>query len=284
MALRDFLDLYTKENRTKFLLAAASTVAVIAFADWAAPQGIGLSFLYAIAFVLAAAYLRPSQILIFAVMCACLREYQSPAPDIRWIPRFIFFTTGFSFTGLVVRELARSRQIAVENLKRIQEEVQRRQEAEEQVRIVIESSPAAIVVLGNGGTVLIANAAARKLFGFQDQPLEGESIWPYLPVLETVQQRDESSEFLRVKLEARGRRKNGEPFPANLWVSTYGSYSRARLAAIILDISEDLRDWEQSGLDQLMSSSQILMAAVSHEVRNLCGAINVVYMNLMRLP
>jgi PAS domain S-box-containing protein len=217
-------------------------------------------------------------------MCACLREYLNPATDLRWIPRFIFCTTGLVFTGLVVRELARSRQIAVENLKRIQEEVERRHDAEEQVRIVIESSPAAIVVLGAGGTVLIANVAARKLFGFQEQPLEGESIWPYLPVLETVQLRGNSSDFLRVNLEARGRRKTGEPFPASLWVSTYKAHSRARLAAIILDISEDLRDWEQSGLEQLMSSSQILMAAVSHEVRNLCGAINVVHMNLMRLP
>ena len=284
MALRDFLDLYTEENRPRFLLAAVATVGVIAFLDRISPAGIGLSFLYSIAFVLAAAYLRPNQIILFAVMCACLREYQNPVQDFRWIPRFVFFTTGFAFTGLVVRELARSRQIAVENLKRIQQEVQRREDAEEQVRIVIESSPAAIVVIGGGGTVLTTNVAARRLFGFEEQPLEGESIWPYLPVLESIQLRNDSSEFLKVNLDTRARRKNGEPFPANLWVSTYNTHSEARLAAIILDSSESLRDWEQSGLDQLMSSSQILMAAVSHEVRNLCGAINVVHMNLMRLP
>jgi PAS domain S-box-containing protein len=284
MALRDFLDLYTEENRPKFLLAAAATVAVIAVVDRISPTGIGLSFLYGIAFVLAAAYLKPSQIVLFAVMCACLREYQNPVEDFRWITRFIFFTTGFAFTGLVVRELARSRQIAVENLKLIQQEVQRRQDAEEQVRIVIESSPAAIVVIGSGGTVLMANAAARRLFDFEEEPLEGESIWPYLPVLETIQLRNDSSKFLKVNLDTRARRKNSEPFPANLWVSTYRTHSEARLAAIILDSSESLRDWEQSGLDQLMSNSQILMAAVSHEVRNLCGAINVVHMNLTRLP
>src|SRR5437762_13862431 len=112
-------------------------------------------------------------------MCTRLREYLNHAMDVRCMPRFIFISTGLSFTGLVVRELARRRQTAVENLKRIQEEVQRRQDAEEQVRIVIESSPAAIVVLESGGTLLIANAAARKRFAFENQPLEGESIWPF---------------------------------------------------------------------------------------------------------
>src|SRR5207253_9844095 len=118
---------------------------------------------------------------------------------------------------------------------------QRRQEAEEQARIVVESSPAPVVVLGEAGTVLMANVAARKLFTLENEPLEGVCIWQYLPVLETVQRRDTSPDFLNVSLEARGRRKNGEPFPASLWVSTYRTRSGSRLAAIILDASDDLR-------------------------------------------
>ena len=55
-----------------------------------------------------------------------------------------------------------------------------------------------------------------------------------------------------------------------------------RLAALVVDASEGLREREESGLEQLMAGSRILVGAVSHEVRNVCGAIGVIYENLVR--
>jgi C4-dicarboxylate-specific signal transduction histidine kinase len=51
---------------------------------------------------------------------------------------------------------------------------------------------------------------------------------------------------------------------------------------MVLDTSEDLRTHEESSFHQMLASSRIMMAAVSHEVRNVCGAIALVHENLSR--
>jgi two-component system, LuxR family, sensor kinase FixL len=51
---------------------------------------------------------------------------------------------------------------------------------------------------------------------------------------------------------------------------------------MVLDASEDLRIHEVSGLHQLLAGSRLAIGAVSHEVRNISGAIAAVYQNLSR--
>src|SRR6202044_3859126 len=55
-----------------------------------------------------------------------------------------------------------------------------------------------------------------------------------------------------------------------------------RMGAMVLDTSEYLRTYEESSFHQMLASSRIMMAAVSHEVRNVCGAIALVHENLSR--
>jgi two-component system, LuxR family, sensor kinase FixL len=52
----------------------------------------------------------------------------------------------------------------------------------------------------------------------------------------------------------------------------------------VVDISDDLRNHEESSLHQLLAGSRILVAAISHEIRNVCAAIGVVHQNLRRDP
>jgi signal transduction histidine kinase len=51
---------------------------------------------------------------------------------------------------------------------------------------------------------------------------------------------------------------------------------------MVIDTSQDLRDREEENLHHLLAGSRILVGAVSHEVRNVCGAIAVVHENLAR--
>ncbi len=100
--------------------------------------------------------------------------------------------------------------------------------------------------------------------------------------------RQRSSVFIRArscsgrKWNVPGRRNNGEVFLANIWFSTYRTRSGPRLAAVVVDVSEDLRNREESSLQQFMAGSRIVVASVCHEIRNLCGAIGVVNANLGR--
>ena len=83
-------------------------------------------------------------------------------------------------------------------------------------------------------------------------------------------------------MQCRGERANGDVFLANVFFSTYNTAAGPRLAALVVDASEELRDREEASLQQLMAGSRILVGAVSHEVRNVCGAISIVYENLAR--
>lgn len=83
-------------------------------------------------------------------------------------------------------------------------------------------------------------------------------------------------------MQARGQREDGETFLADISFSTYRTEAGLRLAAMVLDASEDLRTHEVSGLHQLLAGSRIAIGAVSHEIRNICAAIGAVHQNLSR--
>jgi two-component system, LuxR family, sensor kinase FixL len=72
-------------------------------------------------------------------------------------------------------------------------------------------------------------------------------------------------------------------FLAGVWFSTYGTVSGPRLAAIVVDLSEDLRSREELSLDHLLKNTRILMSTVAHEIRNLSSAVLVVHKNLSRM-
>jgi hypothetical protein len=55
------------------------------------------------------------------------------------------------------------------------------------------------------------------------------------------------------------------------------------LAAIVVDLSEDLRNREELSLDHLLKNTRILMSTVAHEIRNLSGAVLFVHKNLSRI-
>ena len=104
----------------------------------------------------------------------------------------------------------------------------------------------------------------------------------YLPSLINVPSLDSNRQAFRTAMQCRGRRADGEVFQADVWFSTYVTSAGPRLAAMVLDTSEDLRIHEESAFHQMLTSSRIMVAAISHEVRNVCGAIALVHENLSR--
>jgi signal transduction histidine kinase len=88
----------------------------------------------------------------------------------------------------------------------------------------------------------------------------------------------------RTTLQCRGQRASGEVFLAAVWFSTYQTVSGPRLAAVVVDLSEDLRTREDLSLNHLLKSSRILVGAIAHEMRNLSGAAVTVQRNLSRVP
>jgi two-component system sensor kinase FixL len=277
-------------NRNAVLFRAGAMVAAIALIDWRIEGNIPLGFLYLFPMLLAGSVLTRGQIAVAAGICTLLTEVFD-AFD--WfsavaIPRDILIFAAFFGMGLFVFEVGRSRKDALRHTEQIEREIRARSEAEEQLKILVESSPAAVFTTNSVGIVLLGNEAAHRLFDVPPGTLPGRSIHEFLPSLvnvllpESTNPRSEKPRPFRTAMQCRARRSNGEVFLADIWFSTYRTTAGPRLAAMVVDGSEDLRNREELSLHQLLAGSRILVGAVSHEIRNVCGAIAMAHANLSK--
>jgi PAS domain S-box-containing protein len=279
----EFSSIYSEDNRKRFLVAAAILIVVIAVIDWQTKPFISIGFLYLFPILLVAGFLPRWQITLVALVCAVLQELFSELPSNEAITRLLMASAGFVGTGLFASEIIRNRQVTLNHLKEVETQIGLRREIEEQLQVLVESSPVAIVTIDSTGVVLLANEASQSLLAPDSAPIVGQAISVFLPALQVAVQTQHSRQF-RTELRCSGKRKNGEAFLAAVWFSTYTTVRGPRLAAIIVDLSEDLRDREDLSLDHLLKNTTILMSAIAHEIRNLSGAVLVVHKNLSRLP
>jgi two-component system sensor kinase FixL len=267
-------------GRRPVLVAILVAIVAIAFIDahWVS---ISLGGLYIFPMLLAATVLSPPEVLGLALLCTVLRCFFDDSQyAYQYAIRFFTSFATYVLSGLFVIAVIRNRRMTLAHVAEITEEQRLRNEAQERLNILVESSPAAILTLSDRGVVLAANHAANVLFGVIGESLEGRSIQPYLPMLSEALRLGIGGKPFRTGAQAQGRRENGEIFLADLWFSTYPTPQGTQLAAIIVDTSEQLRDREQENLRQLSTSSRLVISAVLHEIRNLCSAISVVYSNL----
>ena len=273
---------FFKGSRRSVLLKAAALISAIALLDWRVIAQIPLGFLYLIPMVMVGSVAGRPPIVACASLCTFLAEIFG---DLDWnlrtgTSRDLLYFAAFVGAGLFVREVNSSRRATLENLHEIERQRDARRDAEEQLRILIESSPVAILTADQDGCVLTANEAAHRMLGVSQGELCGRVLYRYLPALTNITLLDASQQLLRAVMQARGQRDDGEAFLADICFSTYHTTAGARLTAMVLDTSEDLRAHEVSGLQQLLAGSRIAAGAVFHEIRNVCGAIAVVHQNL----
>jgi len=266
------------------VVLAALLIAIIAIVDWRVEVNIAFGFLYIFPILLLGTVMSRWQILLTVLLCTFLADYLDPFPFSFRVamPQDILVFAALAGTGFFSYEVTRSRRQGAQNLEKVEEEVAARREAEEQLEFLIESSPAAILTMSAGHLILRANSAAHRLLSVPAGALAGRSIRRYIPDLEYVPLIGKASHNFRTEMQCQGERENGEGFLANVFFSTYNTKAGPRLAAFVVDASEELREREEMSLDQLMTGSRILVGAVSHEVRNVCGAISIIHENLAR--
>ncbi|HEY6271956.1 MAG TPA: ATP-binding protein [Terriglobales bacterium] len=271
-------------SRRQLLIRAGVMIAIVALFDWRVEGNVFFGFLYLFPTLMLGNCLPRWQLALVAGSCTFLAEWLGPG---HWlpgagIPRDIFIFTAYFGTGLFAHESGRNRQLTLQHIREMEQEVELRRDAEQQLKVLIESSPAAILMMDSTGGILMANHAAHSLLGFEPETLPGWSIKAFLPPLARIPHGEQSTPSFRTAMQCHGRRRDGEVFLADVWFSSYQTRSGARLSAMLVDVSEDLRDREESSLHQLITASRLVVGAVSHEIRNLCGAISVVYANLSR--
>ncbi|HYA17095.1 MAG TPA: LuxR C-terminal-related transcriptional regulator [Bryobacteraceae bacterium] len=217
------------KNRVPVLLASWAILLLIAVVDWWTRPYVSLGFLYLFPIMLAAAFLPRWGVVFLGAGCAILAELFSSLD--RSFIRLSFETLALVGCGLFVAELVRNRRMSVE----AQEASAK---AQERLRALVETSPAAIVTVDERGFVELANRAAVDLMAPRDGNLVGTPIAAFLPELHHALRWEEAPQF-RASMQCQGHRGNGETFTADVWFSTYKEGVTPKLAAIIGDVSDD---------------------------------------------
>jgi PAS domain S-box-containing protein len=213
---------WEERNRTAVLLISCSIILIIALADWWTMPYVSLGFLYLFPIMLAAAFLPRWAITLLGVTCAWLSELFSSLE--RSPVRLVFEALALVGCGLFVAELVRNRRLTLE--------------AQERLKALVETSPAAIVTVDEHGFIELANRSAAELMAPRDGRLLGTPIAAFLPELHHALRWEEAPQF-RASMQCQCHRDNGESFTADVWFSTYKEGRTPKLAAIIADLSDE---------------------------------------------
>lgn len=216
--------IWEKRNRTRILLISAALVLAIALADWWTKPYWSLGFFYLFPIMLLAGFLPRWGIALLAILCAVLSEAFSSLDPSQAFFRLAFVSLALAGCGLFVAELVNNRRLTLE--------------AQERLRILVETSPAAIVTIDERGFIELANRAAAELIAPRDGHLIGHPIAAFLPELHRALRWEEGPQF-RASMQCRGHRDDGESFMADIWFSTYKDGLRPKLAAIIGEVTDD---------------------------------------------
>ena len=272
-------------KRTLIVGVCVFVIGILMFFEKFLATNVRLAGFFFLPLFVAAAYLPRWASFALALSAAIAREtlipgrWDSGAP-FRLALSSVAFVGGTLFAG----ELVRNRRMALLLANKIQEEARVRSDAETEARALVEGSPAAVLTVDSSGNIAMANRAARRLLAFEQGSPEGEKVGKFIPALGRLLESKTPVRMLGTEIEVSGARRGGQPFFSMIWVSSYETASGRRLAAIISDVTDQLRDREESGLRQLLSSSRIIASAVSHETRNLAGGAAVLYHNLRQIP
>jgi two-component system, LuxR family, sensor kinase FixL len=216
--------IWEPRSRTTVLLASAAAVLVIAAVDWWTEPYFSLGFLYLFPIMLAAGFLPRWAIAILGIGCALLSERFSNLDPSDSTIRLTFEALALAGCGLFTSELLRNRRLSLE--------------AQERLRVLVETSPAAIVTIDERGFIELANRAATELMAPRDGHLIGYPIAAFLPELHHALRWEDRPQF-RTAMQCWGHRGNGEAFLADVWFSSYKDGATPKLAAIIADVSEE---------------------------------------------
>src|ERR1700743_2305757 len=142
-----FLSMFMWGKRRSTLPIAALMIGIIPAIDSHITAEIPLGFLYLAPMLVVGASLTRWEIAAVASICAWLAE---AFDAFSWGPntglsRDLLYFAAFFCMGLFMHEVARSRKLSARHMRQIEGEMTARRDAEEQLNVLVDSSPAAII-------------------------------------------------------------------------------------------------------------------------------------------
>ncbi|MBU6173800.1 MAG: PAS domain S-box protein [Planctomycetes bacterium] len=167
---------------------------------------------------------------------------------------------------------------------RMAHEIDERRKMEDQFRLVVESTPNAMLMVDQDGRMILVNQRAEQLFGHRREKLLTQPIEFLVP----ERLRSQLSEYLRpfcespslgppgLSTELFGLRKDGTEFPIEIGLTQIETAQGVHVLAAIVDMTERRRAEETQR--ELVHASRLAMlseftASIAHEINQPLGAI-----------
>ncbi len=167
--------------------------------------------------------------------------------------------------------------------------------AEECFRLVVESSPAAMVIVDHSGRIALVNKQTENWFGYNRDELIGQEIEVLIPSRFHERHRDDRDGFLAApqtrpmgaEHELFARRNDGTEFPVDISLHPMQTADGLLVMAHIVDLSDrrqaEAETRRRHAMERLALLGQ-LAGGVAHEIRNPLGVIRnaAYYLELVR--
>jgi PAS domain S-box-containing protein len=146
-------------------------------------------------------------------------------------------------------------------------DLSRHKESEAKYRGLLEAAPDGMVVVNQGGEIVLLNAQAEKQFGYRRDELLGQKVTNIIPegfaerlVSDALRTTAEAlSQHIGTGIELHGRRKNGTVFPIEIMLSPLQSAEGILVTAAIRDIT--VRKDAEKHLEQMEGRYRGLLEA-----------------------
>ncbi len=114
------------------------------------------------------------------------------------------------------------------------------------LQAVVEASPAGMVIVDHHGLVVLVNAEAVRMFGYDRSELLGQSIEALVPERyrgqhpghRTTFEQDPSARMMGAGRDLHGLRKNGSEFPVEIGLTPIPTSQGLSVLSVIIDITE----------------------------------------------
>jgi PAS domain S-box-containing protein len=146
--------------------------------------------------------------------------------------------------------------------------------SEAKYRSLLETAPAAIVILNAAGRIEIANARIQTLFGYEASGLVGELISRLLPWPAAQTDMPAAAEYLfalqakaqQVGVDLKGRHRTGTEFPVEISLSRTPTDEGELVMCFMTDITDRRRNEQQ--LMASLAEKEVLLREIHHRVKN----------------